>query len=251
MGKVLWLIVYWKLLVNYMYVCTCTYVLYTCTYIYIYILYSYIHYIICTCTYNNYILHVYICTYVQLYSKKYCVHMHTCTYMYVCMYNYAEQTTPTLGVVPASPSNQQLLDQLPVERERGITVKAQTATMFYNKIGTDKQTHMLNLIDTPVRLMCHLSLLIFYNLLLPYPLPPSLYIILITYPSHYHSLIVICLFRLYLFLLVTMDTQYLPHTITFHPHSPQGHVDFSHEVSRSLAACDGVVLLVDAHQVRN
>ena len=101
---------------------------------------------------------MYICTYVQLYSKKYCVHMHTCTYMYVCMYNYAEQTTPTLGVVPASPSNQQLLDQLPVERERGITVKAQTATMFYNKIGTDKQTHMLNLIDTPVRLMCHLSL---------------------------------------------------------------------------------------------
>ena len=151
-------------------------------YIYIYILYSYIHYIICTCTYNNYILHVYICTYVQLYSKKYCVHMHTCTYMYVCMYNYAEQTTPTLGVVPASPSNQQLLDQLPVERERGITVKAQTATMFYNKIGTDKQTHMLNLIDTPVRLICHLSLTSSSSLSLisslpfslPHSLPPSL-----------------------------------------------------------------------------
>ena len=84
-----------------------------------------------------------------------CTHVHVCT----CMYNiYTVQTTPTLGVVPASPSNQQLLDQLPVERERGITVKAQTATMFYNKIGTDKQTHMLNLIDTPVRLICHLSL---------------------------------------------------------------------------------------------
>ena len=115
--------------------------------------------------------------------------MHKCTYMYtyvhvctiVCMYTV--QTTPTLGVVAASPSNQQLLDQLPVERERGITVKAQTATMFYHKIGTDKQTHMLNLIDTSVRLICHLSLtssssLFFISFSLS--LPPSF--------THYHPL---------------------------------------------------------------
>ena len=168
---------------------------------------------------------------------------------------YTVQTTPTLGVVAASPSNQQLLDQLPVERERGITVKAQTATMFYHKIGTDKQTHMLNLIDTPVRLICHPGSPLPHHLLLSpsslFSRPPSLSIILtpvsFPYPSHSLSLIVICSS-------LPCNHGYTispSHTIIFHPHSPQGHVDFSHEVSRSLAACDGVVLLVDAHQVRN
>ena len=123
--------------------------------------------------------------------------MHTCTYMYtyvhvctiVCI--YTEQTTPTLGVVAASPSNQQLLDQLPVERERGITVKAQTATMFYNKIGTDKQTLMLNLIDTPVRLI---------SPSLPHSLPPSLSIILtpVSFPYPSHSLYTLSYFILIL-----------------------------------------------------
>jgi small GTP-binding protein len=65
------------------------------------------------------------------------------------------------------------LDRLQVEQERGITVKAQTATLIYNYKGED---YLLNLIDTP------------------------------------------------------------------------GHVDFSFEVSRSLAACQGVILLVDANQ---
>ena len=155
--------------------------------------------------------------------------MHTCTHMYTYVHvctivrMYTEQTTPTLGVVAASPSNQQLLDQLPVERERGITVKAQTATMFYNKIGTDKQTLMLNLIDTPVRLICHLSLTSSSSLSLPpslpHSLPPSLSIILIPvsfpYPSHFISLIAIYLSCLHLFILVTMDTQYLPHTLSY------------------------------------
>lgn len=59
-----------------------------------------------------------------------------------------------------------------VEQERGITVKAQTASLLYKSDGL---TYLLNLIDTP------------------------------------------------------------------------GHVDFSNEVYRSLAACDGVVLLVDAN----
>ena len=66
-----------------------------------------------------------------------------------------------------------MLDRLQVERERGITVKAQTATLIYNYKGVD---YLLNLIDTP------------------------------------------------------------------------GHVDFSFEVARSLAACQGVILLVDANQ---
>lgn len=43
-------------------------------------------------------------------------------------------------------NNQQILDKLQVERERGITVKAQTASLLYNCRGT---LHLLNLIDTP------------------------------------------------------------------------------------------------------
>lgn len=43
-------------------------------------------------------------------------------------------------------SGQQVLDSLQVERERGITVKAQTASLLYNYNG---ENYLLNLIDTP------------------------------------------------------------------------------------------------------
>lgn len=43
----------------------------------------------------------------------------------------------------------QFLDKLQVERDRGITVKAQTCTMFYTN-QEDGKTYLLNLIDTPV-----------------------------------------------------------------------------------------------------
>ncbi|CAG8498972.1 7231_t:CDS:10 [Acaulospora morrowiae] len=78
-----------------------------------------------------------------------------------------------LETISPKRDNQQVLDKLTVERERGITVKAQTCSMFYK---FNEKQYLLNLIDTP------------------------------------------------------------------------GHVDFNYEVSRSLAACQGTLLLVDASQ---
>lgn len=51
------------------------------------------------------------------------------------------------GVIPENQKNEQVLDRLQVERERGITVKAQSACLFYSVDGV---TYLLNLVDTPV-----------------------------------------------------------------------------------------------------
>ncbi|KAI0420758.1 GTP-binding protein lepa [Xylaria grammica] len=50
------------------------------------------------------------------------------------------------GTISSSNANRQILDTLEVERERGITVKAQTCTMIYNHNGQD---YLLHLVDTP------------------------------------------------------------------------------------------------------
>ncbi|KAH0616224.1 hypothetical protein JD844_027188 [Phrynosoma platyrhinos] len=58
----------------------------------------------------------------------------------------ADRLLEITGTIAKTDQNKQVLDKLQVERERGITVKAQTASLIYNHEGTN---YLLNLIDTP------------------------------------------------------------------------------------------------------
>ncbi|KAJ9510715.1 hypothetical protein QJQ45_027662 [Haematococcus lacustris] len=140
----------------------------------------------------------------------------------------ADQLLLKTGTVAARDMVEQFMDSNEIERERGITIKLNTARMKYT--AEDGQLYALNLIDTPgstVLLSRSLSL------------PP--------HPLHhaFELLPLLCCCAFGLSLLPLLASRPLARILSA-PHIPD--LTCSYEVSRSLAACEGALLVVDASQ---
>ena len=127
----------------------------------------------------------------------------------------ADRLLQVTGTVEDREMQAQFLDNMDIERERGITIKLQAARMRYQHDG-DGQTYALNLIDTPGE-----------PLNTETPRGEHWRKLTNANKTHTHT-----------------HTLSLSVTISL----GLGHVDFSYEVSRSLAACEGALLVVDASQ---